>query len=191
MDRLWTPWRYAYISEKKPGSRAGVPDDLQGYPGDKHSVFLNLIGAVRWGYESGDFTRDSAEKAGGVLLQAEHNFVCLNAYPYTSGHILVVPYAHLDSLAKLPAVAAEELIHLAQRMEEVLRTVYRPDGINLGMNLGEAAGAGVAEHLHLHVLPRWFGDSNFMTATAETRVLPEALSVTWERLRSALEQPLA
>ncbi len=186
MDQLWTPWRYAYISGKKPSARAGVPDTLEGYPGDNRSVFLNLIEAVRWGYEHGGFTRAFAEKAGGVLLQAEYNFVCLNAYPYTSGHILVVPYQHLDSLAKLPAVAAEELIHLAQRMETVLREVYRPDGINLGMNLGEAAGAGVAEHLHLHVLPRWFGDSNFMTATAETRVLPELLDQTWERLRNGL-----
>lgn len=186
MDRLWTPWRYAYISGKKPGQRAGVPDELDGYPENNHSVFLNLIGAVRWGYEKSGFTREAAEKAGGVLLQAEHNFVCLNAFPYTSGHVMVVPYLHLDSLAKLPQPAAEELIWLAQRMETVLREVYRPDGINLGMNLGEAAGAGVAEHLHLHVLPRWFGDSNFMTATAETRILPEALGTTWERLRNAL-----
>lgn len=186
MDRLWTPWRYAYISGKKPGQRAGVPDELDGYPENNHSVFLNLIGAVRWGYEKGGFTKESAEKAGGVLLQAEHNFVCLNAFPYTSGHVMVVPYLHLDSLAKLPKPAAEELIQLAQHMETVLREVYQPDGINLGMNLGEAAGAGVAEHLHLHVLPRWFGDSNFMTATAETRILPEALDVTWERLRNAL-----
>ncbi len=103
---------------------------------------------------------------------------------------MVVPYQHVDSLAKLPSPAAMEMIALAQRMETALRETYRPDGINLGMNLGEAAGAGVAEHLHLHVLPRWFGDSNFMTATAETRVLPEALPATWERLRTALGQPL-
>ena len=191
MDRLWTPWRYAYISGKQPGQRAGVPQELNGFPENHGSVFLNLIGAVRWGYQTGGFSQAAAEKAGGVLLQAEHNFVCLNAYPYTSGHVMVVPYLHLDSLAKLPADAATELITLAQRMETVLREVYRPDGINLGMNLGEAAGAGVAEHLHLHVLPRWFGDSNFMTATAETRVLPEALTATWERLRGAMGQPLS
>lgn len=191
MDRLWTPWRYAYISSEKAASRAGVPQALAAYPGDAKSVFLNLIGAVRWGYQDGGFTQPAAEKAGGVLLQAEHNFVCLNAFPYTSGHVMVVPYQHLDSLAKLPTPAAEELMHLAQRMETVLREVYRPDGINLGMNLGEAAGAGVAEHLHLHVLPRWFGDSNFMTATAETRILPESLDQTWKRLRTALGEPLS
>ena len=189
MDRLWTPWRYAYISDKKPGARRGVPEELEGYPEDHASVFLNLIGAVRWGASSGGFAQATAERAGGVLLQGEHNFVCLNAYPYTSGHIMVVPYVQLDSLAKLPAVAATEMMELAQRMETALRTVYRPDGINLGMNLGEAAGAGVAEHLHLHVLPRWVGDANFMTTTAETRVLPELLGTTWERLRQALDLP--
>lgn len=190
MDRLWTPWRYAYISGKKPGHRVGVPESLEGYPEDHASVFLNLIGAVRWAAADGGFTQAAAEKAGGVLLQGEHNFVCLNAYPYSSGHVMVVPYVRLDSLAKLPAAAAAEMISLAQRMETALRDVYRPDGINLGMNLGEAAGAGVAEHLHFHVLPRWFGDSNFMTATAETRILPEPLDVTWERMRTALGQPL-
>ena len=191
MDTLWTPWRYAYISQDKSATRRGVPKLLEGYPDDHASVFQNLIGAVRWASQSGVMSQVRAEKAGGVLLQAQHNFICLNAYPYTSGHVMVVPYQSLDSLAKLPSDAANEMMSLAQRLETTLHTVYRPDGINLGINLGEAAGAGVAEHLHLHVLPRWFGDSNFMTATAETRVLPEALDVTWERLRSGLNQPLA
>lgn len=191
MDRLWTPWRYAYVIDKKPGAKRGVPEGLQGYPEDHASVFLNLIGSVQWASAAGGFTQAAAERAGGVLLQAEHNFVCLNAYPYTSGHIMVVPYQQLESLAKLPAEAATEMMALAQRMEGVLRTVYRPEGINLGMNLGEAAGAGVAEHLHLHVLPRWVGDSSFMSTIAETRVLPEMLESTWERLRLALGLPLA
>ena len=191
MDRLWTPWRYAYITDRKPGAKRGVPEQLQGFPEDHASVFLNLIGAVQWGSRSGGLTQAAAERAGGVLLQARHNFVCLNAYPYTSGHIMVVPYQQLDSLAKLPSDAATEMTLLAQRMETALRAVYRPDGINLGMNMGEAAGAGVAEHLHLHLLPRWSGDANFMTAIAETRVLPETLGTTWERLRHALGQPLA
>ena len=186
MDRLWTPWRYAYISGGKPAGKPGVPAELAAWPGDSGSVFVNMIQAVRWGTQHGVMSQTAAEKAAGVLLQAEHNFVCLNAYPYTSGHVMVVPYAQLDCLDRLPVDAAAEMITLAQRMETALREVYRPDGINLGMNLGEAAGAGVAEHLHLHVLPRWFGDSNFMTATAETRVLPEALAVTWERLRGVL-----
>ena len=189
MDRLWTPWRYAYITGEKRNLRPGVPEELRSYPDNHASVFLNLIGAVRWASESGQFSKTFAEKAGGILLQADHNFVCLNAFPYTSGHVMVVPFLQLDSLAKLPPAAAIEMMMLAQRMETMLRKVYCPDGINLGMNLGEAAGAGVAEHLHLHVLPRWFGDSNFMTAVSETRVLPESLGMTWTRLRRALDQP--
>jgi ATP adenylyltransferase len=190
MDRLWTPWRYAYITDKKPGARRGVPQPLEAYPDDHGSIFLNLIGAVQWAASTGVMPQAHAERVGGILLQAEYNFVCLNAFPYTSGHIMVVPYQHLDSLAKLPAPAAIEMMELAQQLETALRTEYRPDGINLGMNLGEAAGAGVAEHLHLHILPRWFGDSNFMGAVAETRVLPESLDTTWVRLRRALSQPL-
>jgi len=191
MDRLWTPWRYAYITGNKKRLRLGVPAELDGYPEDHRSVFLNMIGSVQWAIREGVMPTTQAEKAAGVLLQAEHNFICLNAFPYTSGHVMVVPYQHLDSLAKLPFEAATEMMALAQRMETALRATYHPDGINLGMNLGEAAGAGVAEHLHLHVLPRWFGDSNFMTATAETRVLPESLDITWERLRIALDLPTA
>jgi ATP adenylyltransferase len=191
MDRLWTPWRYAYITGKKPGARRGVPESLQAFPGDLGSVFLNLIASVRWATQTGYMPAAQADRAGGILLHAEHNFVCLNAFPYTSGHIMVVPYEHLDSLAMLPTPAASEMMALAQRLETALRQEYRPGGINIGMNLGEAAGAGVAEHLHLHVLPRWFGDSNFMGATAETRVLPESLNTTWERLRKALGQPLS
>lgn len=186
MDTLWTPWRYAYITGNKKTRRQGVPTELDGYPEDHRSVFLNMIGSVQWAIRDNVMPAAHAEKAAGVLLQAEHNFVCLNAFPYTSGHVMVVPYQHLDSLAKLPTAAANEMMALAQHMETAIRATYRPDGINMGLNLGEAAGAGVAEHLHLHVLPRWFGDSNFMTATAETRVLPESLPVTWQRLREAL-----
>ncbi len=190
MDTLWTPWRYAYIAGAKPAERRGVPPELSDYPDDHASVFLNLIGSVRWATATGRMLQTAAERAAGVLLQAEHHFLCLNAYPYTSGHVMVVPYEQVDSLAKMPPEAAAEMIALAQRIELALRAVYRPDGINLGMNLGEAAGAGVAEHLHLHILPRWYGDSNFMTTTAETRVLPEPLDVTWKRLREALGQPI-
>jgi ATP adenylyltransferase len=190
MDRIWTPWRYAYITGKTPGARRGVPELLDAYPEDHGSVFLNLIGSVRWATETGLVSAAEADRAGGILLQAEHNFVCLNAFPYTSGHMMVVPYQHLDSLAKLPAAAATEMMAIAQRLETALRAEYRPDGINIGMNLGEAAGAGVAEHLHLHVLPRWFGDSNFMGAVAETRVIPESLGTSWQRLRLALGQPI-
>jgi ATP adenylyltransferase len=99
---------------------------------------------------------------------------------------MIVPYVHLDRLDLLPAEAASEMISLAQRVETVLRELYHPDGINLGMNIGKAAGAGVAGHIHMHVLPRWVADANFMSVIAETRVLPESLSVTASRIRAAL-----
>ncbi|HEV2116410.1 MAG TPA: HIT domain-containing protein, partial [Terriglobales bacterium] len=110
----------------------------------------------------------------------------LNAFPYTSGHVMIVPYRHLDELQKLQRETAHEMMDISQHMEAVLRQVYRPDGINLGMNIGQAAGAGVAGHIHVHVLPRWFADTNFMTTTSETRVLPEALETTYERLREKM-----
>ncbi len=189
MDRLWTPWRYAYITgeEQAGDSRKGVPEGLRAWPGeDTGCVFCNLIQAVEWGFAHGLGT--DAERLGLVLERLTTSFVCLNAFPYSSGHVLVVPYRHTDSLAKLNADEAEELIRVAQRIESALREVYRPDGINLGMNLGEAAGAGVASHLHLHELPRWFGDTNFMTAVGETRILPETLGTTWERLKAVLNR---
>ena len=191
MDRLWTPWRSNYISGGGAAGdaedpRKGVPAALREWPGDdRMCVFCNLIAAVDWAIASG-MAVENAERAGLVVSRGATGFVCLNAFPYSSGHVLLMPYRHLDSLAKLPVEEAEEMMRTAQRVETALRTVYRPDGINLGMNLGQAAGAGVAGHLHLHALPRWFGDVNFMTATAETRILPETLEVTWERLRKAL-----
>ena len=185
MDRLWTPWRYNYISGEKPQARKGVPEALEGWPGeDADCVFCNLIRAVEWGV--GALGVDAAEKAGHVLARLEHCFVCLNAFPYASGHLLIVPLLHTDSLAKLPSDAATELVRVMQRCETALREVYKPDGINLGMNLGQAAGAGVANHLHMHALPRWFGDTNFISVLGETRVLPETLDRTWERVRAAL-----
>jgi ATP adenylyltransferase len=114
--------------------------------------------------------------------------VCLNAFPYTSGHVMVIPYEHLDELQKLPRHSAHEMMDLSQRAETILRSLYHPDGINLGMNIGSAAGAGVAGHIHMHVLPRWIADGNFMSVIGETRVLPESLDVTWERMRKAFEK---
>lgn len=189
MDRLWTPWRYNYVSGQPSAEkerRQGVPKDLEQWPGeDSACVFCNLIQSVEWAIRSG-IPVGEAEGAGFILARLSTSFVCLNAFPYSSGHVLIVPFRHLDSLAKLPPREAEELILAAQKIETILRDLYKPDGINLGMNLGEAAGAGVANHLHLHELPRWYGDTNFMTVTGETRVLPEALEVTWKRMRSAI-----
>jgi ATP adenylyltransferase len=157
MDYLWTPWRYSYITGSKEGQGCIFCDKLKS--GDDHAAWIVYRGA--------------------------HCYICLNAFPYTSGHVMVLPYAHIDELHKLPQDAAREMMDLCQRTERILRELYHPDGINLGMNIGAAAGAGVAGHIHMHVLPRWVADANFMTVVGETRVLPELLDVTWERLRAA------
>lgn len=158
MDYLWTPWRYAYVTgaEKATGC-----------------IFCD---APKLGDD---------EKAR-IVYRGHDCYIILNTFPYTPGHVMIVPYAHLDELRKLPSQAANEMMDLSQRMETVLRQQYHPDGINLGMNIGKAAGAGVAGHIHMHELPRWVADSNFLSVVGETRVLPETLDVTWKKIRSAL-----
>ena len=187
MDYLWTPWRYEYItgsSAESKTSRKGVPPGLEAWPGDMGCVFCNLIGSTVYAIERGMPPAD-AERAALIVSRAKDVFVCLNRFPYNSGHLMVLPYEHQSSLAELPVTVAHGLIDHAQRAERALRQVYTPDGLNLGMNLGAAAGAGVAGHLHLHALPRWIGDTSFMTVTSETRTLPESLETTWQRLRDA------
>jgi ATP adenylyltransferase len=182
MDVLWTPWRYTYVTSTDTATRPGVPLELNAWPGDHGCVFCNLIASVDHAISMG-MDPNEAEAAAGLLLRGKSCYICLNAFPYTSGHVMVVPYAHLDRLIALPTESAHELIDFAQRTERVLRRLYNPGGLNFGINLGQAAGAGVAHHMHLHALPRWLGDTNFMTAIGETRVLPEDLSITWKRIR--------
>jgi ATP adenylyltransferase len=184
MDHLWTPWRFAYVTTADGAPRAGVPSSLTAWPGDLGCVFCNLIASIDFAIANG-MNLQEAEAAGGLIQRGKHCFICLNAFPYTSGHVMVMPYAHLDRLAKLPQEAAHELIDLAQLTERILQTLYHPHGFNFGLNLGQAAGAGVAGHLHLHALPRWAGDTNFMSTIGETRVLPEDLEMTWKRMRQA------
>jgi ATP adenylyltransferase len=157
MDYLWTPWRYAYVSG------VGQQPDCIFCQAPKES-----------------------DQSSFIVHRATHCYIILNTYPYTNGHVMVVPYAHLDELQKLPPDAAQEMMALTQRMETVLRSLYRPDGINLGMNIGKAAGAGVAGHIHMHILPRWVADANFVSVIGETRVMPETLDRTWERIKQAL-----
>ena len=191
MDRLWTPWRYAYVTGKEEGDpRRGVPEELAAWPGDKHCVFCNMIAAVAWAVAHG-MPVEQAEKAAHILERGENCFVVLNAYPYNGGHLMVVPYLHEASLAELPLEVADEMMLATRRAERVLRAVYSPEGINFGMNLGKAAGAGVAEHLHLHGVPRWGGDNNFMSVIGETRVLAEMLDESWRRIRAALAEDAA
>ena len=159
MDYLWTPWRYAYVS---------TAEKISG------CIFCELP-------KLGDDARVF------IVYRGKTCFVILNSFPYTSGHVMIVPFQHLDELQKLPLEAAHEMIELAQRLEGVLRQLYSPDGVNLGMNIGRAAGAGIASHIHMHVLPRWVADSNFMTVVGETRVLPETLEQTYARIKGALQ----
>jgi len=159
MDYLWTPWRYAYLTDADKGS-GGFFCDLP---------------------------NTGADAKAHIVDRARHCYIVLNTYPYTSGHVMIVPFAHVDELQKLPADTAHEIIELTQRMEGVLRQLYAPDGVNLGMNIGKAAGAGVASHVHMHILPRWIGDTNFMTVAGESRVLPESLEITYERIKGAMD----
>jgi ATP adenylyltransferase len=160
MDYIWTPWRYQYMKDAASGNQP-------------ECIFCDAV--VR---------KDDAETL--IVYRGKKAFVILNRFPYTSGHVMIVPYAHVAELSLCEPVALEEMMRLAQRVETALRANYQPDGMNLGMNLGRAAGAGVVGHLHLHALPRWIGDSNFMTVTGETRVHPEDLKTTYERLSKAL-----
>lgn len=185
MDQLWTPWRYAYVTKKVEGTRRGVPEALAAWPGDHGCVFCNLLASTEYAIEHG-MNRDDAEKASGILERRGRTFLMLNAFPYNNGHLMIVPYRHEATLAELPEDEAVDLMIAARRVERALRSVYHPDGLNMGLNLGESAGAGIADHLHLHAVPRWVGDTNFMTVVGETRVLPELLAETWRRLRDAL-----
>jgi ATP adenylyltransferase len=166
MDYLWTPWRYAYITAA--AKTDGRSDDC---------IFCQLPKAS-----------DADAK---IVYRGKLCYIILNSFPYSPGHVMVVPFLHRGELEKLPQAVAHEMMSLSQKMEGLLRQIYSPDGVNLGMNLGRAAGAGVAGHVHMHIVPRWFGDTNFMTTVAETRVLPEALEETWRKITGAIQSERA
>jgi ATP adenylyltransferase len=157
MDHLWSPWRYQYVQKEKSSSWC---------------VFCQAAAS--------DQDRENL-----VVYRGRNNLVMLNLYPYSTGHLMVVPYQHVDSLLDATEETLEEMILLVRDAQRHLRVVYRAPGYNLGMNLGESAGAGIAEHIHMHVLPRWPGDTSFITTVAETRVLPEDLAITWRKLSEA------
>jgi ATP adenylyltransferase len=158
MDRLWTPWRLAYVTAASTG--------------DPGCVFCDVV------------ARGADESL--IVHQGSSCFVVLNLYPYNNGHLMVVPHRHVGRLALLTPAELDELMRLTRASEMALQELYQPHGFNMGLNLGKPAGAGVLDHLHMHVVPRWNGDTNFMTVVGETRVLPEDLAHTAERLRPVM-----
>jgi diadenosine tetraphosphate (Ap4A) HIT family hydrolase len=167
LEHLWAGWRREYIVEATARERAG------GMPGEDQCVFCRLAA-------SGPPSEDNL-----VVWRGGLTFVVLNAYPYASGHVLVLPLRHVASLSDLSEEESAELWSATRRSVASIETAYEPDGHNLGANFGRAAGAGLPAHLHLHALPRWSGDTNFMTSVAETRVMPETLQQSWKRLTDA------
>lgn len=157
MEQLFAPWRFAYVS------RAGASSDC-------------VLCAAAGG---GDETL--------TLARGERAFALLNRFPYTSGHAMVAPVAHVGDFSELDAATLAEMMGMVQRVVRAVEQAYHPHGFNIGFNLGEAAGAGITDHLHVHIVPRWRGDTNFMAVTADVRVLPEDLSETLAKLRRALE----
>jgi ATP adenylyltransferase len=168
LDRMWAGWRTAYVAAAGNGELVG-----------DGSVFRRIL------------TSGLPDDRTYIVWRGETVFAILNAYPYTSGHLLVMPYREVPDLEELDEAEATELWAAVRAGVRAVKTAYGAHGVNVGINLGEAAGAGVPSHLHVHVLPRWGADSNFMTAVAETRVLPESLPVSWQKLRDAWPTPPA
>jgi ATP adenylyltransferase len=158
LERLWSPWREKYIA-----SGADSPSAI--------CVFCQI---------GNDKENDDKNF---VLFRGQFSFLVLNLFPYISGHILIVPFAHLGELDGAPKEVTDEMMDLIKRSQTALRLAYKPAGFNVGMNFGAAAGAGIVDHIHVHILPRWVGDTNFMTTVGGTRVLPESLETTYAKLR--------
>ena len=157
MDHLWSPWRYKYVSAAEPAA--------------------DCIFCAK--------SQESKDAENLIVHRGNLTFALLNLYPYTNGHLMIAPYIHVPTLEDAAEDVATEMILQARLAQRILRTVYRAPGFNIGMNIGGAAGAGIAGHIHLHVLPRWPGDVNFMTTVAETRVMSEDLSDTYRKLLDA------
>jgi ATP adenylyltransferase len=162
MQAIFTPWRYAYITRNAAAGTNSASSE---------ACFFCAAAAEP----------DDPERL--VVHVAQYHLVMLNRHPYTNGHLMVAPLAHVAAPRDASAAAQQELWPLAVRVQEVLDRAYHPHGFNLGMNVGASAGAGVPDHFHFHVVPRWEGDTNFMSVVAEVRLIPEDLSSAWERLR--------
>ncbi len=154
MKNLWSPWRMSYI--KSPKNK-----DI--------CVFCEAI--------SNDEDGNNY-----IVHRAENSFVILNRYPYSNGHLMVIPYEHVSDLNQLEKQTRAEMMELLNKSTEILKQLFQPEGFNLGANIGEAAGAGIGDHVHLHIVPRWHGDTNFMTSVGSTRVIPESLEETYRQI---------
>jgi len=159
MNHIWSPWRMEY---------------LEGNNKDEGCVFC-LAQAMQ----------DSAENL--IVFRGERAYVILNRFPYTSGHLLVNPFEHKQTLDELDAETRAEMMELTTQCTTVLKSIYKPQGFNVGVNMGSAAGAGVPQHIHIHIVPRWAGDTNFMSTLGQTRVLPETLEDTYERIKNGFK----
>jgi len=165
LDRLWNPWRNAYVTS------GASSEYLRGDPAE--SVFSRILAS------------GLPDEETHIVWRGRYCFAILNAFPYTSGHVMVLPYRQIADLDALDQDETLELWAAVTKVTQAIKTAYQPDGLNVGINLGRAAGGSISEHLHVHALPRWIGDGNFMTAIAETRTLPEALSVSATKIRAA------
>jgi ATP adenylyltransferase len=159
MERLWAPWRLEYI----------IADKTEG-----------CIFCV--------FPAQSNDREDRILHRGEHAFVIMNAFPYSNGHLLIAPYRHTADLSELSDEEGLEMMQLVGKSIRALREAFRPDGINVGVNQGTAAGAGIADHVHMHIVPRWNGDTNFMPVFAEVKVIPEALEATYDKLKPMFDR---
>ena len=159
MKRLWAPWRLQYVTKEKP----------QG------CIFCDKP-------QAGD------DRANHIVHRGQHAYVMLNTYPYNNGHVMIAPFAHVACLEDLPPATAHEMMDLSQQCIRAFKLSFYPEGFNLGFNLGTAAGAGIKDHLHLHLVPRWSGDTNFMPVVADVRVIPQSLDATYDQLAKALAQ---
>jgi ATP adenylyltransferase len=157
MDHLWSPWRYRYVTAAGPATAC---------------IFCEK-------------PREQEDERNLIVYRGQHNFIILNRFPYISGHLMIAPYAHAGSLEEAEEDVLIEMMLLTRQSQARLREVYRAPGFNLGMNIGSSAGAGIAGHIHMHVLPRWPGDVNFLTTVAETRVIAEDLAETYRKLSTA------
>mgnify|MGYP003703813617 FL=1 len=164
LERFSAAWREAYVREATADERRGNPSEC---------VFCDLLSS-------------GASEESGIFVTTTTSFGILNAYPYGSGHVLVLPRRHIGDLAELDEDESVDFFALVRRVAAALQRAYQPDGMNIGFNLGRAAGAGIPQHLHGHLLPRWNGDTNFMTSLGETRVLPESLGQTWQKIHAEI-----